>query len=76
MPAQRPQIKGNKAKSRRSMHNKETGKYTRQFARTVARLGRWRGKTVTPEQLRESILTAKRNGWPVNVAYAKKAKAA
>jgi hypothetical protein len=33
-----------KAKERRSAKNKRTGKYIRQFARTVRRTGRWRGK--------------------------------
>lgn len=33
-----------KAKGRRHEKNKKNGKYARQFARTVKRTGKWRGK--------------------------------
>ena len=35
---------GGSKKLRRSAKNKRSGKYLRQYKRTVARTGRWRGK--------------------------------
>lgn len=49
-----------KHKMHRSNKNKKLGKYARQFARTVKRTGKWRGRKVVNGQVEKPVINKRK----------------